>query len=84
MASPSSLVTAALARWRNSLIDLTRRNPLLVLWNRRWLVVGSLALAMLGAIVYLAAATPIYESSASVLETTTKCFRSESPLLARS
>src|SRR4051812_35892172 len=44
-----------------------RRNPLLVLWQRRWLVVGSLGLAMVGAIVYLTVATPIYESSASVL-----------------
>lgn len=31
MTSPSAAVTAALARWRNNLIDLTRRNPLIFL-----------------------------------------------------
>src|SRR5262249_53562439 len=35
MASPSPSVAAALARWRSNLIDLTRRNPLLVLPQAR-------------------------------------------------
>jgi capsular exopolysaccharide synthesis family protein len=44
-----------------------RRNPLLVLWQRRWLVVICLAVALMGAIAYLVVATPIYESRAQVL-----------------
>ena len=31
MATPADLVASALERWRNNLIDLTRRNPLLSL-----------------------------------------------------
>ncbi|HYT91354.1 MAG TPA: DUF4011 domain-containing protein, partial [Gemmataceae bacterium] len=31
MTSPAPAVPVALARWRNNLIDLTRRNPLLAL-----------------------------------------------------
>src|ERR1700722_11131593 len=35
MATPAELVASALQRWRNNLIDLTRRNPLLSLKANR-------------------------------------------------
>ena len=35
MSAPSTSVSQALARWRNNLIDLTRRNPLLTLRSTR-------------------------------------------------
>src|SRR5437867_9673129 len=35
MATPADLVASALQRWRNNLIDLTRRNPLLSLKPNR-------------------------------------------------
>lgn len=44
-----------------------RRNPLLVLWHRKWIVATCLVLALGGAIAYLLLATPIYESHAQVM-----------------
>ncbi len=41
-----------------------RRNPLLVIWQRRWIVLTTILLGLTFAIVYLVRATPIYESRA--------------------
>src|SRR5688572_14375104 len=48
-------------------LESPRRNPLLVVWQRRWIVVSTLVLGLGCAIVYLARATPIYESRARVM-----------------
>lgn len=58
----------------NSKIDVSpasapethHRNPMTVLWRRRWIIVLCLILAVGGAVAYLQTATPIYESSAKV------------------
>src|SRR5262245_21102874 len=52
--------------------EAPRRNPLLVLWYRRWIVVTCPLIGLIAAFIYLRSATPIYESNAKVrIETNT-------------
>jgi capsular exopolysaccharide synthesis family protein len=44
-----------------------RRNPMIVAWERRWIILTCLLLALASAIVYLVLATPIYQSRAQIL-----------------
>src|SRR5262249_25503226 len=48
-------------------IDHSRRNPLLVLWQRRWILVVCMLLALACAIVWLWTRVPLYMGSAQVL-----------------
>lgn len=43
-----------------------RRSVTAAIWQRRWVVVSSVAIGLAAAIAYLLAATPIYQSSAKV------------------
>ena len=47
--------------------DPPRRNPLLVVWQQRWIVLTTLVLGLGAAIAYLMRATPVYESRARVM-----------------
>ena len=47
--------------------DVPRRNPLLVVWRGRWIVLSAIVIGMAAAIVYLVRAVPIYESRARVM-----------------
>ncbi len=47
--------------------EAPRRNPMLVVWQRRWIIVICLVLALGAAIVYLSVATPIYQGTAQVI-----------------
>jgi capsular exopolysaccharide synthesis family protein len=46
--------------------ELPRRSPLLILWDRRWTVLGCVGAALAAAIVYLLLATPVYEGVAKL------------------
>src|SRR5262245_26444506 len=48
-------------------VDHSRRNPLLVLWQRRWVLVTCLLLALACAVVWLWTRVPLYMGSAQVL-----------------
>jgi capsular exopolysaccharide synthesis family protein len=48
-------------------VDVPRRNPLLVVWRGRWIVLTTLVIGLAAAIVYLVRAVPIYESRARVM-----------------
>src|SRR4051812_37754795 len=48
-------------------VDSTpRRSPLLVMWQRRWIIVSCVLVALVAAIVYLIVATPLYQGVAQV------------------
>jgi capsular exopolysaccharide synthesis family protein len=47
--------------------EAPRRNPLLVIWQRRWMVVACLILSMCAGVLYLYTATPLYKGVARVI-----------------
>ncbi len=47
----------------------SRRNPLLIIWSRRWIVLGCIIVCVAAAVAYLINATPIYESKARLYVT---------------
>jgi capsular polysaccharide biosynthesis protein len=64
----SSLVAASVnaAASAGAAADAHRRNPLLVLWNRRWIIVSCLLIALAAGIIRLKLAIQVYESTAQV------------------
>lgn len=46
--------------------EAAHRNPVTVLWRRRWIIVTCLILSVVGAVIYLKVATPIYQSNAKI------------------
>lgn len=66
---PSSATDSAPAAQASQPPVDARRNPLLVVWHRRWIVLCAIVLSVAAAILYLAQATPIYESRARLYVT---------------
>lgn len=46
--------------------ERTHRNPMLVLWRRRWIIVICLVLSLIGATFYLKYKQPVFEASAQI------------------
>lgn len=49
-----------------SSVEEPRKNPLHMIWRRRWIVLTCLLLSLAGAVIYLMRATPIYNSVARI------------------